>query len=121
MAKREIIHIEIPAKDRAESAAFYAELFGWETQDMPEMNYTTFESGTVGGGFNPLGEQVAVNDVLIYINSPDIEADLKAIDKAGGSTVIPKSEIPGVGWFAIFKDNTGNTLALYTSMNPPQG
>jgi predicted enzyme related to lactoylglutathione lyase len=29
---------------------------------------------------------------------------------------MPKTEIPGTGWFAIFSDPTGVTLALYTGM-----
>jgi predicted enzyme related to lactoylglutathione lyase len=28
-----------------------------------------------------------------------------------------KQEIPGQGWFGIFKDPTGNLVALYTGMN----
>jgi predicted enzyme related to lactoylglutathione lyase len=27
-------------------------------------------------------------------------------------------EIPATGWFGMFKDPTGNAIALYTSMNP---
>jgi hypothetical protein len=118
MGKRTIVHVEIPAADRAEAAAFYSKLFGWEMQDMPEMNYTTFSDGKLGGGFNPLGDDVKPDDVRLYIESGDIEADLRAIVAAGGKVVIPKSEIPTVGWFAWFSDPTGNILALYTSMNP---
>jgi len=32
--------------------------------------------------------------------------------------VFPKSEIPETGWYGMFKDPTGNIIALYTSMNP---
>lgn len=116
MSKRSIVHFEIPAKDRAAAAQFYSDLFGWEFQHIPEMNYTTFETGNVGGGYNPLGEQVKPGDVLVYIGSEDIEADLKRIGELGGKTLVPKTEIPTVGWFAIFADPTGNSLALYTPM-----
>jgi predicted enzyme related to lactoylglutathione lyase len=40
------------------------------------------------------------------------------VEELGGSIVTPKTDIPGTGWFGVFKDPTGNTLALYTSMNP---
>jgi predicted enzyme related to lactoylglutathione lyase len=50
--------------------------------------------------------------------SEDIEADLKAIKAKGGKALMPKIEIPNVGYFAMFTDPTGNMLALYTSMNP---
>jgi predicted enzyme related to lactoylglutathione lyase len=36
----------------------------------------------------------------------------------GGTVIQPKTEIPTIGWFGMFKDPTGNVLALYTSANP---
>ncbi len=119
MSKRNIVHIEIPAADTAKAAQFYQALFGWKTTHDEKMDYTMWEPAEgPGGGFNPLGEQVKPGDVLIYIDSTDIEADLKQVVKLGGMIVRPKSEIPGVGWFGIFKDPTGNMIALYTSKNP---
>lgn len=117
MGKRAITHIEITAKDRKQLAGFYEKVFGWETQHIDEMDYSTFVTDTVGGGFNPEGEQAAVGDVRVYLASDDIEADLKNIEANGGSVVVPKTEIPGMGWFAWFTDPTGNTMALYEDMN----
>jgi predicted enzyme related to lactoylglutathione lyase len=71
-----------------------------------------------GGGFSHVGREAEVGEVLIYINSDDIEADLKQAVSLGGSLVQEKMEIPNIGWFGIFKDPTGNKVALYTSMNP---
>jgi len=118
MAGRSIVHIEIPAKDRATLSKFYAEMFGWKLQEFPEMNYTTFESGSVGGGFAPVeGSQYStIGQVLLHIGSEDIEADLAQIKKMGGQMVVPKTEIPGIGWFAIFNDPAGNRVALYTPL-----
>ncbi len=113
MNKRPVVHLEIPAADRALAARFYSELFGWETQDMPHMNYTTFESGSLEGGFYPLSAQTKPGDVLFYIHSDDIEADLKLIEEKGGKTVLSKTEIAGVGWFAFFSDPTGNRIGLF--------
>ncbi|HSJ87949.1 MAG TPA: hypothetical protein VK909_12125 [Anaerolineales bacterium] len=48
-----------------------------------------------------------------------IDADLKKVEQLAGSVVTRKTEIQGTGWYGIFKDPTGNALALYTSMNPP--
>jgi predicted enzyme related to lactoylglutathione lyase len=56
--------------------------------------------------------------VLIHIASDDIDADLKQVVKLGGSVIRPKTEITGIGWFGMFKDPTGNVLAIYTSKNP---
>ena len=119
MTKRNIVHIEIPSANLEASGKFYEALFGWKITPMPEMNYTLWEpTEGPGGGFNPLGEGSQPGDVLIYIDSADIEADLKKAELLGGRMVVPKREIPGVGWFGIFTDLTGNRIALYTSKDP---
>ena len=83
------------------------------------MDYTLWEPADgPGGGFSPLGEQVKPGDVLIFVDSEDIEADLKQVEKLGGNVLHLKTQIPGIGWFAIFQDPTGNKIALYTSKNP---
>jgi len=118
MSRGEIVHVEIPAVKSADAGKFYQEVFGWGIQSDEALNYTMFDTGGVGGGFNELGEQIKVGDVLVYIESDDIEADLKVISAKGGETVMPKTEIPNMGWFSWFKDPTGNVLALYMPMNP---
>ena len=119
MAKRNIVHIEIPSRNFAESGEFYGELFGWKITPRPDMNYALWDpSEAPGGGFNPLGETVRPGEVLIYVDSDNIEADLKKAKSLGAVIVREKSEIPGVGWYGVFKDPTGNSISLYTSMDP---
>jgi len=119
MSKRNVVHVEIPASSVGDSAKFYEALFGWKMQHVPEFNYTMWADGAgFGGGFNQVSAEYPVGQVLVYIDSDDIEADLKQAAALGGTVVQPKMEIPGVGWFGLFKDPTGNTLALYTSLDP---
>lgn len=118
MSKRNVVHIEIPAGDVPGAAKFYETLFGWKMEHAAEFDYTMWsDGGGYGGGFNKVSEENPVGQVLVYIHSDDIEADLKQVEQLGGSVVHPKTEIPGTGWFGLFKDPTGNTLALYTSKN----
>lgn len=119
MTKRNIVHIEIPAADSQKAGKFYQELFGWKIDHVAEMNYTMWDAGDgSAGGFNTVGDEFKAGDVLIYVNSEDIDADLKKAKSLGATIVREKDEIPQTGWFAIFKDPTGNRIALYTSMNP---
>jgi len=118
MSKRNIVHVEIPAVNVEGAGKFYESLFGWKLQHMPEMNYTMWEAGDgTGGGFHEASAEYPAGQVLVYIDSDDIDADLKMVEKLGGQVIKPKTEIPGMGWFGIFKDPTGNVLALYTSQN----
>lgn len=51
--------------------------------------------------------------MTVNIQVDDIEQVPAKIESAGGSTLIPKQEVPGMGWFAWFKDPEGNVLGLW--------
>jgi len=118
MSKRNIVHVEIPAANVDAAGKFYQELFGWKLENFPEMNYTMWESeGGSAGGFPKVSEENPAGQVIVYIHSDDIEADLKRVEQLGGKVIHPKAEIPQTGWYGIFQDPTGNVLALYTSVD----
>ena len=119
MSKRNIVHMELPAADVKGASKFYEDLFGWKMEHAAEFDYTMWEDGSgYGGGFNKVSEETPAGQVIGYIHSDDIDADLKRVEALGGTVVTPKTEIPGTGWFGQFRDPTGNLLALYTSKNP---
>lgn len=119
MSKRNVVHVEIPASNVEAAGSFYHELFGWKLQHVPEMNYTMWEAADgTGGGFPEVSEDNPAGRVLVYVDSDDIEADLKKVVGLGGKVLHEKMEIPQTGWFGVFQDPAGNVLALYTSMNP---
>jgi uncharacterized protein len=128
MSGKPFVHIEIPAQDPVKAGEFYSELFGWECTHMPEMDYVTFNTQpelppmtALGGGFPRIdGETYKPNDVVAYVDSDDIEATLRQIEKLGGKALTAKMEIPGIGWFAFFCDPSGNRLALFTAQMPVQ-
>ena len=119
MSKRNVVHVEIPAANVEAAGRFYQDLFGWKIQHVPEMDYTMWEAGDgSGGGFPPVSAENPAGQVLVYIDSDDIDADLKKVVTLGGKVLREKTEFPGTGWFGVFADLTGNVIALYTSMNP---
>jgi predicted enzyme related to lactoylglutathione lyase len=119
MSKRNVVHIEIPAENVQSAAKFYETLFGWKMEHAAEFDYTMWSDGSgYGGGFNKVSDETPADRIVVYIDSDDIESDLQKVEELGGTVVTPKTEIPGTGWFAQFKDPSGNLLALYTSQNP---
>ncbi len=119
MTKRSVVHIEISTRNAEETIKFYQELFDWKVERFPEMNYTTWEAPEgPGGGFSPLTEANKAGDVLIHVSSDDIEADLKKAKALGATILREKQEIPNIGWWGVFKDPTGNKIALYTALRP---
>jgi predicted enzyme related to lactoylglutathione lyase len=118
MTRRNISYIEIPTRDVTESGEFYEALFGWKITPMPGMDYAIWDPGQgPTGGFNPLNDEFKAGDVSISVNSDDIEADLAKAVALGGSILYGKTEIPGHGWYGMFKDPTGNRISLYTTLN----
>ncbi len=120
MSNHSIVHVEIPASDPAAASKFYADLFGWKIQVDPSFDYHMFQADPgPGGGFVKIGDQMGYKpgEVLIYVSTDDINATLAEVAALGGKTLQPKTEIPQVGWFAIFADPAGNRIALFTSAN----
>lgn len=117
MSSHNIVHIEFSASDPKNSGKFYGDVFGWKIEHMDEMNYVMYESEDgPGGGFSAVGENTKAGSVVVYISTDDIEASLSTVEAAGGKTIMPKTEIPMTGWFALFSDPAGNTVGLYTGM-----
>lgn len=121
MPTHPIVHVEIPAGDLSAASQFYADVFDWQI-DTSVPSYPQFQAeGGPGGGFVTLGQAgdtpvvYKVGEPLVFLGSPDIDATLASVEAHGGKTIMPRAEIPGHGYWAVFEDPAGNRLALYTA------
>lgn len=106
---------EINTSDPKAAREFYHEVFGWNLQVIEESNYAmvdTGKEGSIGGG---IGQAEGPNQVIFYIEVEDPQASLNSIEKAGGRTVVPVTEIPDMVTFAQFADPQGNVVGLVKS------
>lgn len=118
-----VVHFEIGCKDLEKTKAFYNKSFGWDyVPGMPSMGmvanlgpHGSTKTDGIGGHINSLGHPPH-QYVTFYILVDDIDKSLATIEKNGGSTLIPKQEVPNMGWFAWFKDPEGNALGLWKAM-----
>ena len=70
-----------------------------------------------GGAFPKVDDEMyKPGDVLLYVATQDIEATLSKAESLGAKVLVPKTEIPGIGWYAIFTDPAGARMALFTGM-----
>jgi predicted enzyme related to lactoylglutathione lyase len=119
MSKHSIVHIEFSTNDREATGKYYSDLFGWKVNQIPEMNYATFSTDDgPGGGFNPVNDSNPAGTTMVYVSTDDIDATLAKAASLGGKILVRKTEIPKMGWFGVFQDPDGNSVALYTDMNP---
>ena len=51
---------------------------------MPQMDYYGFRMGSTGGGFPKVGEMATAGEVVIYLESADINEDLQKISGRHG-------------------------------------
>lgn len=115
------VHMEFASTDPARTRRFFEAVFGWEFQSMPGMEYHVYATPLGPGGAVMSPNPERPGGILNYLLSEDIEADLKKIESAGGRVLVGKKEIPGVGWWAMFEDPTGITLALFQSLSADRG
>jgi uncharacterized protein len=126
MIMRKVVHFEIPAEDLDRAKNFYGSVFGWDLQTVPMEvgEYTSVrttdvddqtqqptEPGAINGGMFVRDERLT--SPVITIDVDGIDDALKQIESEGGSTVTPRTQIPGMGAFAYFKDPEGNVLGLW--------
>lgn len=106
-------HIEIPCKDMESAKRFYGNVFGWEFEDMPDMNYTLFRTPSPphGGLFVP--EEGQPGGVLNHILVESADESIAKIQENGGTILVPKTEVTGIGWFAVFQDPDGAVQAIF--------
>lgn len=127
---RKVVHFEIPADDIDRAKEFYGSIFGWQLQTMQmgdgeytivmtspvdEQTQLPTEPGAINGGMFRRNEQTPTP--VITIDVDEIDQALKEIESGGGSTVTPRTAIPGMGAFAYFKDPEGNVMGLWET-NP---
>lgn len=120
MAEHSIVHVELSSTHLAQSQTFYRALFGWQSQPMGADYVVLSPPSGPTGGLTPVGGSVRPGDVVIYVSTDDIPATLARVKALGGRVVQPETEIPGVGWYALFHDPSGNLVGLLKAAGPGQ-
>lgn len=116
---------EIPTKDLDRATKFYETIFAISLapMDLPDIKMRMFPVDDpmtgVGGalvyseGFH---KPSATDGPLIYLNgNPDVQKVLDRVEAAGGSVMVPKTEIsPEYGFMAVIMDTEGNRIGLHS-------
>jgi predicted enzyme related to lactoylglutathione lyase len=111
-----VVHFELQATDPEALASFYTDIFDWKFQKWGgPMQYWVIETGPadqpgINGGMLPRNGPVnAVNS----INVDSVDAYAAKVVAHGGTIVVPKMTVPGVGYLIYFKDPDGNISGLW--------
>jgi predicted enzyme related to lactoylglutathione lyase len=109
-----VVHFEIYGRNPTALNDFYGKAFGWDIHVQQEMNgyglvHTNADGKGIEGG---IGE--GAPRVNFVIEVPDLDAALVEIEKLGGKTVTPVTDM-GAVVFAEFADPEGNVLGIAKS------
>lgn len=111
---------EIPATDFARAKAFYATVLGIQIQDDPNRQYAYLPSDSPNGGFGGAigcGENFvpAITGTTIYLDGgKDLSVPLGRVESAGGTVILPKTDIGSNGFIALFVDTEGNKVGFHS-------
>jgi uncharacterized protein len=123
-----VVHFEVPYDDADRARAFYSDVFGWEIEPVPELEYNFVqtgptedtgmptESGYIGGGM--FQRQEEVSRPVITIDVDDLTKALATITEHGGAAIGEPQEVGDMGLAAYFTDSEGNLMGLWQSLGP---
>lgn len=97
--------------------AFYSAVYGYASvkQDMGPMGpyHLLMRGERQAGGIAGKRMKEQPTAWLSYVVVPDVDAGAKRAESLKGKVIVPPSDIPNIGRFAIVADPQGATLALF--------
>jgi len=116
-----VIHFEIYADNPERAVNFYTKVFGWKVNKWAgPMDYWLLDTGKDEPGINgaimkrdkPLCGCECVIAYVCTIGVDSVEKYSEFIKENGGKILVPKSPIPGVGYFAQCLDTEKNIFVV---------
>ena len=119
--RHRFVWYDLMTTDPAKGTEFYTQLIGWGTQPwegpMPYEMWTN--QGTPLGGVMELPEDAKKGGVpphwLAYVNVDDVDAIVEQATGLGAKVLVPGTDIPNAGKFAVLMDLQGAAFAVYSS------
>ncbi|MGA9867126.1 MAG: VOC family protein [Acetobacteraceae bacterium] len=112
-----VTHFEIYAEEPATLAEFYRQLFGWELERVPGLDYWRIEAGaapvgSVSGGltYRPIA---GTRGWVHYVHVKSLDDAVTEAEQLGAVVLRPKAAVPKTAWYAVLADPEGNIFAIY--------
>jgi predicted enzyme related to lactoylglutathione lyase len=112
---------DLMTTDTESATKFYTHVLGWDTEtwNMGPTPYTMWKASTGNiGGVMPLPDEAksagAPPHWMTYVSTPNVDDTAAKVQELGGQVLVPPTDIPTVGKFAVFTDPTGATFAGFT-------
>lgn len=108
-----VFRFEYQVPNPQEAIEFYSNTFGWKFEKIPgpqDYWFIITGEGSIDGGLmkSPDGATRTTNSMEV----PSIDEHIKIVTENGGQVVVPKTEVPNMGYFAYCLDNQGLLFGL---------
>ncbi len=117
-----VVHWEFWSQDPEKVSEFYSNVFDWNIQHIPDLNYRMVDPGGEGGikgGIMKPQQGPWPGKLTFYIHVEDLASYCEKIKKAGGKILVERMDIPGVGALSLFEDPDGRVLGMWVQ-NPAE-
>lgn len=110
-----VVHWELWSKSPEAVSKFYADVFNWQVQHIPEIDYRMVQTGEggIGGGIMQPQEGPWPGNMALYIDVDDLAAYRDRIVNAGGKIIVEKMDVPETGSFSLFEDPDGRVMGIW--------
>lgn len=112
---------DLATSDQQGAKAFYAALFGWEYDEQPIGDGTTYSMAKLGGrsaaAINPQREEEAQQGVPphwnLYITVDDVDAATGEVAQHGGQVIAEPFDVFDAGRMTVITDPSGAVVSLW--------
>jgi predicted enzyme related to lactoylglutathione lyase len=111
---------EIPTTDLDRASRFYEVVLAtslkrehFASTDMHMAVFQGEEESVRGALIADKRRKPVADGALVYLHARDLDASLARIAQAGGSVVLPKTDIGDPGFIALVRDTEGNVVGLH--------
>ena len=108
------VHIELETSDLDKAKKFYASMFDWQLEEIPDYTIIKVGEGT-GGGMMKKPDASIPEMWLPYIMVDDVAASTKKAQTLGAKIAKDVTEVSDMGWFSVILDPTGAAFGLWQS------
>ena len=117
MPTSSVTHFEIYAEEPAKLADFYRDLFGWEIEKAPGIDYwrirTERQKDSPFNGGLTYSPVPSLRNWVHYVSVESLDSSINLVQRLGGDVVRPKTAVPKAVWYALVADPAGNIFGIW--------